>query len=926
MLSVWTSNASFLMEDSDIGSLPFYDTDITREFLKGRDTDRRIVCGLKGIGKTLLLKKKSIAARNSLTGVNFYPATELVERLRPFLHSLSKADVADLSTPEGWERVWRLAIAAVIVKRATQAAHGSEPLPYNLSAALEAVFPDTTATSLMYHIDKLMLCGAAERRRLIEVCVAPLENSVRALQSGLWMFVDAVDDCVSTHIGAALEGYDLREHTQFGAKSKEVWSAAQVGFALAAIGLQENQRHLKIFASLRPEAFERSALPNIQNLEAYLLPLRYSREDLRSIFRTKIEALRKQDPRQLSSPTERDPVSAFFGFSKLRHPNVLTQLERPLEEEVLDYILRHSRGRPRELDMVGAALELIPGRPRPADEVRRVVRDTSRVWFDWAKSEMFPFWRQEYDALGTLIESNFLSKTDRRAIVKRWQRLLNTSPPDDPFAALFDVGLAGCVFHGVEGVTQRFRQDDPELPVVSSEFRTAKLVVIHPCLNLATRPTKKAYRPHPVNVAGHGYPYVERDYSLHVHFGAGAIGVGLAIPLLSENSNTRLCIVQRKSGGGRDIWARLPLEGGRCRFFTKIWGEVAAGPHSRRHLEALCSVQASPEQTLHNEIRRWRAGKTAIFLVTDREDQVLEVLARARSVSTAVKSPESIAKLGRAIKIAGRGVKRVYAFENDVQAVEALSRSLEESGIRTVQVSVDRICGKVKVSDGDVFGECEDFFRIVINEDGPEARRLFGTGSRDSNHEVVFEADARKFGFEQLAKLALVNGVHFAFVVYAYDWICRNTANEPRVRGDLARMPLASLFMANQEVQDALEAVTNLYVLHVLVTQEKQGVFETADDVSQMALELLRRAAAVMQRLRDAPDVLERILGRDVQSVRGKMERYVNLLNDLPTRLDRTMLCSQFAQRRGITGDALRQGLDRYRTDCNILFEYLAGQ
>lgn len=235
--------------------------------------------------------------------------------------------------------------------------------------------------------------------------------------------------------------------------------------------------------------------------------------------------------------------------------------------------------------------------PRDLDAVRRSVREKSKEWFDWAKSEMIPYWRSEYDELLRDLPTNVLARADMAEIVAAHGFRGKHS---EVLRDLFDLGLIGCVVQNEDDTfTQRFRQNDPELPVTQELFEASTHYVVHPCVNLATRPLKTKYAADVHNIVGHGYPFVSGSQRLHVHFGMGALGVGLVLPLLSVAPGVSIAVVQRKSSR----WALSAKWRDSAQLFRRIrghGGDVSAA----RHLTMEMRVHSGAKRTTLDELMR----------------------------------------------------------------------------------------------------------------------------------------------------------------------------------------------------------------------------------------------------------------------------------------------------------------------------------
>src|SRR5690242_12283377 len=102
----------------ETGKSAFYENSDATAFLSDSTSELLFICGLKGVGKTLLLRHKSAALRKNLQGVQFVPETELAETFTANLVSWSETRVGRLSNWTVWQAIWRTVLATVVAKRA----------------------------------------------------------------------------------------------------------------------------------------------------------------------------------------------------------------------------------------------------------------------------------------------------------------------------------------------------------------------------------------------------------------------------------------------------------------------------------------------------------------------------------------------------------------------------------------------------------------------------------------------------------------------------------------------------------------------------------------------------------------------------------------------------------------------------------------
>ena len=130
-----------------------------------------------------------------------------------------------------------------------------------------------------------------------------------------------------------------------------MWHWAQLGLVEVAYQLRRINHHLKVFAAVRKEAYarlpQRTAMS--QQYRGSAVDIAYSPESLREIFVNNIRLLKADRmirPEQLRT----DPLAAFLGRSHVTHTYTRE------DEDVFEYVCRHTLLRPRDLMTIGERL------------------------------------------------------------------------------------------------------------------------------------------------------------------------------------------------------------------------------------------------------------------------------------------------------------------------------------------------------------------------------------------------------------------------------------------------------------------------------------------------------------------------------------------------------------------------------------------
>ncbi len=147
-----------------------------------------------------------------------------------------------------------------------------------------------------------------------------LDLKMRQIHGTSWFFIDKVDQAIR-HL------------------PRDAWIAIQAGLIEAAWETMSANSHLKIYASIRQEAFTNYRSDIKSNLFSAITNLQYSEAELRAILD------------QLAQCYEGcQSFCEFLGLNVIRHA------KRPVPEDSFQYVRRHTSGRPRDLVAVASAL------------------------------------------------------------------------------------------------------------------------------------------------------------------------------------------------------------------------------------------------------------------------------------------------------------------------------------------------------------------------------------------------------------------------------------------------------------------------------------------------------------------------------------------------------------------------------------------
>ncbi|EDM77663.1 protein kinase [Plesiocystis pacifica SIR-1] len=482
----WASDANQI--DIRVLSEMTFKNAVVHEFLESGN--KHFVTGSKGLGKTLLLTYKRFALSEQYQG----RAVRLIPEGRPYLDlmgdlpSMRQAQIDLMSSLAQCKRLWAFAFRVAAVSNHAglvdedQDREDLQHFPKRLRAMVEGRPAQPTVV-----VKELLSLPFGQVNRLIDDTESFLEHKIRSLHSGMFMFVDKLDQA-------------LRQ------LPRRAWVHMQAGMIEAAWDLMNTNRHLKVFATIREEAFSSYESDIKTNLFGAASVLRYSKRDLEDMLE------------KLTRFYEGLPLRDFVIFDLVRASSVGRR------EAVFDYIYRHTLGRPRDLVII--ASEISRNR-RSLDEgtFKQIVRETSasllvsnvfdemRVFLEVLHDRdkrnhllaALPYNVLTHDELVDLWCEFHGMPTDREYYELHGK---NAEEAYHPFRELYDCGLLGVIARdpSTERKTQRFRQPHDAVAGSLRQLPRSRYYLLHPALQtLITRLAGGGhFRPFRHVAIGHG--------------------------------------------------------------------------------------------------------------------------------------------------------------------------------------------------------------------------------------------------------------------------------------------------------------------------------------------------------------------------------------------------------------------------------------
>jgi hypothetical protein len=480
------------------------ETTAIADFLRN-ETNKRIVVAPKGYGKTFLLKSKRILLQRNSEHLACLPENQLVDATISDSPSLSQADVQRFVDYAFWCQVWSAALMLSVVKSSAK----FYPLGADdfRSSVIRQLLLSSYPVSPFDALKRLINSDREFQQARRSHDLTTLMSYYRQIRRPVAVFVDTIDEYFEGYVTQSVPdpGYLHRN------RDSRIWIVGQLGICRAIRELMGVNPHVKIFVSIRKEAFNSLDYydRNAVNISSLVIQLHYSGEELSRIFDKNIDAMQRDD---LVQPRETTPIARFIGASNSMIVNPITQKS----ELFYDFVLRHSLYRPRDLMLIGGKIAQIPAAERTQERLRAAVDQAAGeiVWHYLA--EMRGLTDVPDRLLFGLIPSNVLDKNELQRIAEAYINRLKARGLDvseDPFSALYRLGLLGVVRRNREQQDiQIFRRPhDIEHDASNVGLPAERHYLIHPALDDIVAQSSSDYIRafHTRNVIGHGYRWRE---------------------------------------------------------------------------------------------------------------------------------------------------------------------------------------------------------------------------------------------------------------------------------------------------------------------------------------------------------------------------------------------------------------------------------
>jgi class 3 adenylate cyclase len=498
-MRAWTVDADDIRVADDFNEALLHRTPEIEGFLRSDRDDKFIVIGTKGFGKTLLLKAKRILYQREGRAVCL-PTWSLLDK--PIGDKIfSRESLAFLVvSPLPWSKIWLAAIALSVLK------HVGGLSDLKVCPALAALVADDQLHSVIDHFIRLLELTPSDLQRCGTDTDGHLVPRLRAVTAPVAMFIDGVDEYFNKHV----EG-PANHPSVTGELSPNVWHFAQLGLVEVAYQLRRINHHIKVFATVRKEAYARLVKTTVmsQQYRGSAVDIAYSPQSLREIFINNVRLL-KSDVMASPERWRADPLESFLGRA------TVTDAYTREEEPAFEYICRHTLLRPRDLMTIGERLSALRPQERQSEiRFKEVVHQAAtEIAYEYL-AEIAPHVGDlELEQLMRRLPGNVLTRDDIETIFVE-HSLATGGEERHVFCALYRVGLLGYVLYDrVRGAwAQRFLRPGEATLEPDGMLPQAPYYLLHPVLHDVIGRLNAAYqqRVHRANIIGYGRTWNETE-------------------------------------------------------------------------------------------------------------------------------------------------------------------------------------------------------------------------------------------------------------------------------------------------------------------------------------------------------------------------------------------------------------------------------
>jgi hypothetical protein len=314
-------SSKWITEGSKIDDFKIiYKNKIIETFLT--DPEKHFIIAGKGIGKTALLRYKRHLMKNKARGVLFLPSDQLyLDVVEDLQKTLSTTGVKQINKIEFCEKFWRLAIQLYILSQTSIPESSITQLKEDvkLQKSSSSFNFDNDFNLLLNNehdmdvvCNHLMSMGDNKLQKLFDISFLISELFKKSIQEPTYYFFDRFDQALKY-------------------SKAEIWYSMQQGLLEAAWNIMRDKSHVKIYISLRQEAYDAFSSVNKESMTSDISLINYTSKELHELITSLVK-----------SYEGKDSLEDFLGIDKFKNTVVHD------DEHIYQFMNRYSLGRPRD--------------------------------------------------------------------------------------------------------------------------------------------------------------------------------------------------------------------------------------------------------------------------------------------------------------------------------------------------------------------------------------------------------------------------------------------------------------------------------------------------------------------------------------------------------------------------------------------------
>lgn len=459
--------------EADAGNISNYDTFDKFVYQNGavkaflNDTGKYFIIAAKGLGKTLLLsyKRYLLEKKYSGQGIIFIPTQHpYVSFIKNIGSTLSNEHISKLESWEYCKKMWIVTIElSVLSYLSIDIDTFIESAPSRVqrhTSMLKNIL--TSPKSVEYVFNEIIHLSESTLTKFIDEISNPLSEEFLNIKTGVVMFFDRLDNALET-------AHDT------------IWQAIQTGLIEAAWDIIRSNHHVKIYLSIRQEAYAAHRSHNLNAISSDVVKIEYSREELKYLLN-----------HLLMYYENKATLEDFLGFKTF--PNTITYQE----EDIFDFMFRYSIGRPRDFVQFCDALSkskdtIFPNEQKKRLSLKETIRTTS------SKTIIFSLFEElrmllkcltnieSFNRFLTCLSDNILTYSEMQSICCCFNRYncmkdcKQCSTEHHPFCDLYNMGLLGIITENDNNEkVQHFRT--PNENMINGLRSNSNYFLVHPAL------------------------------------------------------------------------------------------------------------------------------------------------------------------------------------------------------------------------------------------------------------------------------------------------------------------------------------------------------------------------------------------------------------------------------------------------------------